>query len=63
MAPKLVPIMEQWCIPVSVWEDSKGWYSGDFGLFLYRGQWNITQELVHQPIEQPDKGSSNSGLL
>ena len=24
--------------------------------------WNITQELVHQPVKQPDKGSPNSGL-
>ena len=32
-------------------------------LSIQGATWNITQELVHQPIKQPDKGSSNSGLL
>lgn len=32
-------------------------------LSIQGATWNITQELVRQPIKQPDKGSSNSGLL
>ncbi|WP_374044373.1 phage tail protein [uncultured Bilophila sp.] len=35
-------IMEQWCIPVSVWENSRGWYSGYFGPFHTGVIWNIT---------------------